>query len=222
MINDKTTELQDIIKIKFKNLNTLKQSLIHKSYNNIKNNEKWEFLGDRVLGLILSKKLLEIYPEEKEGIIDKKFANLVNKKICSKIAKNLNLKKFMTLGGSFKDTSRSYEKITSDCLEALIGAVFIDRGLEISEKLILKLWKEYLEKSNITEIDPKTKLQEFSLKKYKELPKYKSYKQSGPQHSPIFRVEVKIPNSINISAKGSSKKKAEQEAASALLKTLKI
>ena len=111
--------------------------------------------------LDVSKKLLEIYPNEKEGIIDKKFANLVNKKICSKIANNLNLKKFMTLGSSYKGALRSDEKITSDCLEAIIGAVFIDRGLDISEKLILRLWKEFLEKSNITEIDPKTKLQRF-------------------------------------------------------------
>ena len=222
MINEKISELQNIIKIKFKSSDILRQSLIHKSFNNIKNNEKLEFLGDRVLGLILSKKLLEIYPNEKEGIIDKKFANLVNKKICSKIANNLNLKKFMTLGSSYKGALRSDEKITSDCLEAIIGAVFIDRGLDISEKLILRLWKEFLEKSNITEIDPKTKLQEFSLKKFKELPKYKSYRESGPKHSPTFKVEVKIPNSITVSAKGTSKKKAEQEAALVLLKNLKI
>ena len=84
-----TKELEVILKYDFKNINLLKQSLIHKSYDNSNNNEKLEFLGDRVLGLIISKKLIEIYPDEKEGIIDKKFANLVNKKTCSKIANEI-------------------------------------------------------------------------------------------------------------------------------------
>ena len=222
MTNSKIDKLQNIIKIQFKDQEILKQSLIHKSFSSKKNNEKLEFLGDRVLGLILSKKLLEIFPNDKEGIIDKKFANLVNKKTCLAIGQNINLKEFMILGGSYKGHSRSDEKIISDCLEALIGAVFIDRGLEISEQFILNLWNEYLKKSDITKIDSKTKLQEFCLKKFKELPKYKSFKESGPQHSPIFKVEVKIPNSKTINATGGSKQKAQQNAAFKLIKDLKI
>ena len=222
MTNNKIDKLQNIIKIQFKDQEILKQSLIHKSFSNKINNEKLEFLGDRVLGLILSKKLLEIYPNDKEGIIDKKFANLVNKKTCLAIGQNINLKEFMILGSSHKGHSRSDEKIISDCLEALIGAVFIDRGLEISEQFVLKQWNEYLKKSDITKIDSKTKLQEFCLKKFKELPKYKSFKESGPQHSPIFKVEVKIPNSKTINATGSSKQKAQQNAAFKLVKDLKI
>ena len=222
MTNNKIDKLQNIIKIQFKDQEILKQSLIHKSFSNKINNEKLEFLGDRVLGLILSKKLLEIYPNDKEGIIDKKFANLVNKKTCLAIGQNINLKEFMILGSSHKGHSRSDEKIISDCLEALIGAVFIDRGLDISEQFILKQWNEYLKKSDITKIDSKTKLQEFCLKKFKELPKYKSFKESGPQHSPIFKVEVKIPNSKTINATGSSKQTAQQNAAFKLIKDLKI
>ncbi len=90
-------ELEIILDYNFKNSHLLRQSLIHKSFDSSNNNEKLEFLGDRVLGLVISKKLIEIYPEEKEGIIDKKFANLVNKKICSNISKKLNIKKFMFL-----------------------------------------------------------------------------------------------------------------------------
>ena len=222
MTNNKIDKLQNIIKIQFKDQEILKQSLIHKSFSSKKNNEKLEFLGDRVLGLILSKKLLEVFPNDKEGIIDKKFANLVNKKTCLAIGQNINLKEFMILGGSYKGHSRADEKIISDCLEALIGAVFIDRGLEISEQFVLKLWNEYLKKSDITKIDSKTRLQEFCLKKFKELPKYKSLKESGPQHSPVFKVEVKIPNSKTIHATGSSKQKAQQNAALKLIKDLKI
>ena len=87
--------LEKKINIKFKDTNLLIQSITHKSYNSLKNNEKIEFLGDRVLGLVIAKKLLEIYPDEKEGILDKKFASLVNKRTCLEIAKNINLEKYI-------------------------------------------------------------------------------------------------------------------------------
>ena len=218
----KSKELEKLIDYHFKKKNLLERALTHKSYNNKENNEKLEFLGDRVLGLVISEKLLEKYPEEKEGIIDKKFANLVNKKTCSFIAKDLNIKEFMYLGDSYKGQSRSDEKILSDGLEALIGAIFLDKGLKISEEFILKNWKKYLDKSDYTMIDSKTQLQEYSLKKYKELPKYKVHKQSGPQHSPVFKVEVHIKNSKKIVATGNSIKKAQQNAAKKLLIDLNI
>ena len=215
-------KFQNLINIKFNDIDLLKTSLTHKSHDSLENNEQLEFLGDRVLGLVLAKKLLKIYPEEKEGIIDKKYANLVNKKTCAAIAHNLNLKEFLILGKSYKFLKRSDEKILSDGLEAVIGAVFLDQGLSVSEQLIYKLWSEYLDKSIITEIDSKTQLQEFSLKKYKSLPIYKSYKQTGPQHNPIFKVEVYIKNSKKFTGLGKSKKKAQQEAARKLLASIKI
>ena len=213
----KFKELERVIKYNFKRLILLEKALTHKSFNNTINNEKLEFLGDRVLGLILAQKLLKIYPGEKEGIIDKKFSNLVNKKTCAQVAKIIDLKKYMVLGASYKGQNRSDDKILSDGLEALIGAIYIDRGLEISEKFILKFWNDYLEKSIETIIDSKTTLQEYSLKKFKELPKYKIYKQTGPQHNPIFKVEVKINDSKSFAAKGNSKKSAQQKAAKRLL-----
>ncbi|MFL2889242.1 MAG: ribonuclease III [Pelagibacteraceae bacterium] len=222
MTNNKIENLQKIIKIKFNNIDLLKQSLIHKSYDNNFNNEKLEFLGDRVLGLVLSKTLIKNYPDEKEGIIDKKFANLVNKKTCTKISNTLDIKKYMVIGDSHKNLKKADEKIMSDCLEALIGAIFLDKGIDVSEKFILEFWSEYLINSNYTLIDSKTKLQEYSLKKFKLLPKYKVFKQSGPQHNPIFKVEVQITNSKKFQASGSSKKDAEQNAAKKLIKNLKI
>ena len=217
-----TKDLEKILKYSFKNANTLEQSLIHKSYDNRYNNEKLEFLGDRVLGLIISKKLIEIYPEEKEGIIDKKFANLVNKKTCSKIAKNLELRKFMFLGASHKSLQQSAEKIMSDCVEALIGAIYLDGGLKSAETFVLNFWKKYLDESSLTPVDAKTKLQEYSLKKYKELPKYTFFKKTGPQHRPLFKTNVQIPHSKKITGLGSSKKNAQQNAAAKLLESLKI
>ena len=222
MVNEKLLEIQNIIKVKFKNIDLLEQSLIHKSFDNKNNNEKLEFLGDRVLALVLSKTLLKIYSSDKEGIIDKKFANLVNKKTCSLIAKKINLKKFILLGPSHKKLERSTEKISSDCLEALVGAIYLDNGLKSAEKFIFTFWNEFLIKSTITLIDSKTKLQEFSLKKFKVLPKYFFFKNTGPDHRPSFKTEVQIPNSKKIIGIGSSKKNAQQDAANKLLKLLDI
>ena len=218
----KFKELEKTINYNFKKDSLLKAALTHKSLDNLKNNEKLEFLGDRVLGLVISQKLLEKFPDEKEGIIDKKFANLVNKKTCSLIAKKIQLNKYILLGPSHKKMERSAEKISSDCLEALVGAIYLDSGLKTVEKFIYFLWEEQLLKSTITMIDPKTKLQEYSLKKFKELPKYIFFKKKGPQHRPIFKTEVQIPNSKKIVGVGSSKKNAQQNAAAKLLKVLNI
>ena len=215
-------EIENILNHTFKNSELLKQSLIHKSFNKDSNNEKLEFLGDRVLGLIISKRLIEIYPDEKEGIIDKKFANLVNRKTCSSIAKKLNLKKYMFLGSSQKSSLVTADKIMSDCLEALIGAIFLDSGLKSAEKFIFIFWKKYLEDSVLTLIDAKTQLQEYSLKNYKALPKYTIYPKVGPHHRPIFKTEVQIPNSKKIIGTGTSKKNAQQNAAKKLLRSLEI
>ena len=218
----KTKELEKIIRYSFKRTSLLKKALTHKSFDNKINNEKLEFLGDRVLGLVISEKLLNKFPDEKEGIIDKKFANLVNKKTCLLIAKKINLKRFILLGSSHKRLERSAEKISSDCLEAIVGAIYLDGGLKIVEKFILNFWNDYLLKSTITLIDSKTKLQEYSLKKFKELPKYTFFKKTGPQHRPLFKTEVQIPNSKKILGIGSSKKNAQQNAAAKLLKVLNI
>ena len=214
--------LEKIIKYNFKKKTLLEKAVTHKSFNNNINNEKLEFLGDRVLGLTISEILLEKYPDENEGVIDKKFANLVNKKTCSLIAKKIDLKKFILLGSSHRKLDRSSDKITSDCLEAIVGAIYLDGGFKFAKKFIHHFWEEYLLKSNITLIDSKTKLQEFSLKKFKVLPKYIFSKKTGPQHRPLFKTEVQIPNSKKVIGIGSSKKSAQQDAANKLLKHLNI
>ena len=209
----KIKELEKIIKYSFRKTSLLEKALTHKSFDKNINNEKLEFLGDRVLGLIISEKLLDKYPDENEGIIDKKFANLVNKKTCLLVARKMNLKKYILLGSSHNKLERSADKITSDCLEAIVGAIYLDGGLKFVEKFILNFWDEYLLKSTVTLIDSKTKLQEFSLKTFKELPKYVFFKKTGPQHKPIFKTEVEIQDSKKIIGVGSSKKNAQQNAA---------
>ena len=207
------SKLEKKINIKFKNKSLLIRSLTHKSFNKTNNNEKIEFLGDRVLGLVIAKKLLEIYPEEKEGILDKKFASLVNKKTCLQIGKNIELQNYILI---FNPKNRSIsieDKVISDTCEALIGAIYLDKGFNITEKIILDLWKEKIKESVITQIDPKTKLQEFSLKRFKKLPTYRILSNTGPRHKPLIKVAVKLPNTKFYNGEGKSKKEAEQNAA---------
>ena len=211
-------DLQSKINYKFKNINLLTQSLTHKSFDSIKNNEKLEFLGDRVLGLVIAKKLLETYPDEKEGVLDKKFASLVNKKTCLEVAKNINLEKFILILNSNIKRIKIEDKIISDSCEALIGAIYLDKGFNIVEKIILNLWKKNIRQSVITQIDAKTKLQELTLKNFKKLPIYKLISNSGPRHKPMFKVGVKLPNTKYFISSGKSKKEAEQNAAIECLK----
>ena len=213
-------ELQEIIEIKFKDKCLLLRSITHKSFNSKKNYEKLEFLGDRILGLVISEKLLQLYPNEKVGVLDKKFASLVNKSKCCEVGKSLKLNKFVLVGNSNKETGKIEDKIISDCCESIIGAIFLDNGYLKSKKFILSSWKPFLNISNIVIVDPKTKLQELSLKKFKSLPVYKVISNSGPRHKPNFKIGVKIKNTKFFYANGSSKKKAEQSAARTLLKNL--
>ena len=215
-------DLEKILQIKFKNKKILEKSLIHKSLDPINNNEKLEFLGDRVLGFVISKKLYEIYPEETEGALDKKFASLVNKNMCLSIANKLNLSKFVKTNTNKTNNYKPENKIISDTCEAIIGAIFLDQGIKVVENFILKIWNEYIENTQETKIDSKTMLQEFSLKKYKVLPKYTLLKTKGPKHKPVFHVQVKIKSSKSIDGIGSSKKLAEQDAATSLLRKMNL
>ena len=213
--------LEKKIDVKFKNKDLLIQALTHKSFNPNENNEKIEFLGDRVLGLVVAKKLLEIYPEEKEGILDKKFASLVNKKTCLEIAKKINLEKYILTFNPNNKKIKIEDKIISDSCEALLGAIYLEKGFNVVEKIILHLWKNHVIKSVITQIDAKTKLQELTLKNFKKLPTYKLISNSGPRHKPLFKVGVKLPNTKFFIALGKSKKDAEQNAAIECLKSIK-
>jgi|TARA_B100002051_G_scaffold169099_1_gene159725 ribonuclease-3 len=221
----KIQKLQKKINIKFKNLNLIKKAITHKSYDPENNFEKLEFLGDRILGLVISIKLIELYPNEKEGILDKKLASLVNRNKCLEIGKNIGLNQFIIVGKQFNKKIANnviVNKIISDCMEALIGAIYYEKGFKFTEKFILNCWKKYLDHSEKTFIDSKTKLQEYSLKFFKKLPSYKFISSSGPKHNLKFKMAVKLENTVFFEGIGESKKKAEQKAAQNLLKTLEL
>ena len=132
--------LQKKIKIYFKNEKILLQAITHKSFDPNNNYENLEFLGDRVLGLVVSKKLYELYPNEKVGSLDKKLASLVNKNKCLEVGNSLSLKEFVITGNSKSSKNIVENKIISDCCEALIGAIYLDKGLDVTERVILDLW----------------------------------------------------------------------------------
>ena len=220
IMEENIKKLQKILKINFKNFVLIKMAITHKSYNSEENYEKLEFLGDRVLGLTISKKLLELYPNEKVGMLDKKFASLVNKNKCFQVGSKLNLKKFILIGNKNSSKNIIESKIISDCCEAIIGAIYLDKGFNVSKKFVLNNWKEFIDNSIVTFIDSKTKLQEYSLKFYKSLPIYKLISNTGPRHKPKFKVGVKLKNSKLVISEGSSKKNAEQSAAAELLKKI--
>ena len=217
-----TSKLESKINYIFKNKNLLKKALTHKSSNYFENNEKLEFLGDRVLALVISKKVYLLYPNESEGDLDKRFAFLVNKKTCLKIGKNLGLNKYLILGNTHKKKTEIEDKIIADACESLIGAIYLDAGFIFVEKFILKLWSNEIKKTFKTQVDAKTKLQEYSLKIYKKLPIYKTLKSFGPKHNLTYKAEVRIKNSAKFVGNGKSIKTAQQSAAEKLLENMGI
>jgi len=213
----KIEKFQEILDVNFNNHELLIKALTHKSANSIENNEKLEFLGDRVIGMSLSKKLFELYPNENEGVLDKRFARLVNRETCSDIAWSIKIQDFIIIGDKKKIITKKDDKILSDCCEAVIGAIFLDKGYEFTNKFILRIWKKEIDDSGITVLDSKTKLQEHSLKKFKKLPAYNLISSSGPRHNPTYRIEVSITGSKKFVGIGKSKQDAELDGAKKLL-----
>ena len=216
-------QIEKKLKIKFKNKRLLHQSLTHKSYDKNDNNEKLEFLGDRVLGFVIANKLIEMYPFDREGILDKKLSNLVDKNACLKIAQKIDLMEFIILGSTEIQSEGNQKKsILSNCCEALIGAIYEDGGYDEAKKFILLFWDDLFKSLDLKPIDPKSALQEKLLKKYKKLPIYETISKSGPDHSPVFCIEVSFENYISAKAEASTVKEAEKLAATNFIESNKI
>jgi len=224
MYKKEISDLENAISFKFKDQSILRRSLTHKSFDKDYNNETLEFLGDRVLGLVISEKLISDFPNDPEGLLDKRYSKLVNKETCLKISQSFNLGDFIFLG-STEINSKGNEKksILADACESLIGAIYSDSGYEESRKFILKFWNkefESLDSDNL--IDPKSFLQEWTLKRYKELPEYKLLDQSGPDHDPLFSVELSFKEYKKTTEEGKSIKDAEMKAAESFIRLNKI
>ena len=217
------TRLQGLINYTFKDKSILNRALTHKSKINESSNEVLEFLGDRVLSLIISEKLIEMYPFDREGILDKKLSNLVDKNACLKIAQKIDLMEFIILGSTEIQSDGNQKKsILSNCCEALIGAIYEDGGYDEAKKFVLLFWNDLFKSLDLKPIDPKSALQEKLLKKYKKLPIYETISKSGPDHSPVFCIEVSFENYISAKAEASTVKEAEKLAATNFIESNKI
>ena len=144
------------------------------------------------------------------------------KSSTTRIAWLIGIQNYINIGNSKKIVKKSDEKILSDCCEAVIGAVYIDKGFDYVRNFILKIWKQKLDESGITILDPKTKLQEYTLKIYKKLPTYNFINSTGPTHNPTYKISVSITGSKKFFGFGNSKQQAEQDAATKLLKSINI
>jgi ribonuclease-3 len=207
----------------FNNLSLLEESLTHKSFSveankNHPHNERFEFLGDAILNFVVAEELIKKFPNSAEGVLSKKRASLVNMNKLSNIAKKYSLEKFMKFGpGEIKQGNHLNPRIQGSCIEAIIGAIYLDSNLEIVKKWILDQFDQkdfYLnENDDGFESDYKTRLQELAQKRKLGIPIYEVVLMSGPSHKPHFVVSVKMNNVEMARADGNSKKTAEQNAA---------
>lgn len=221
-------KLEKKIKIKFNDINLLRQALVHRSYLNehpdfdLNHNERLEFLGDAVLELIVTKYLYEKFPDEPEGKLTNLRASLVNSHALVQKAKIIGLDNYLYLSkGEAKDSNnKARENILANSFEALIGSIYLDKGYSISKEFIEKFLVKDIPKILAKELylDPKSKFQEIAQEKYAITPHYKVLSESGPDHAKIFKVGVYIGSEFIISGRGSSKQEAQVKAAMAALK----
>ena len=207
------------IKYSFNDISNLNEALTHSSYDKnakIQNYERLEFLGDRVLGLIIASKLYMENINSSEGDLAKKLSYLVCKSTLKKVADQIELGKYI----KYSNKIDSLDSIKANALEALIGAIYLDSNLRKTSKVILFLWKNCFDNINLAEFDPKSRLQEWCLKYKKKLPEYKLVEKIGPDHQPRFKIKVLIDNLTYSFADGNSKQVAEINAAEKLLKKI--
>ena len=198
----------------FENKNIIKRALTHKSTGLSVHNEQYEFLGDRVLGLIISEILILKYIDLSEGNLDKIFSTLVNKDKCAEVATHIGLGEYLILGKTEIASEGKYKSgILADACEALIASIYLDGGYSAAQDFINNNWLKSINSIDINFKDPKSALQEWSLKKYKKLPDYKVAKQEGPAHSPTFTVKVQFNDYKVAEAVSGNIKEAEKKAA---------
>jgi len=186
------------------------------------NYERLEFLGDRILGFILGKNLFNIYKNDSEGMISKRFANVACGEIATKIGYKLQIEQYIVMSDNEETCNgRGNKSIIEDVVEAIIGAIFLDSDIEIAEKFILRHWNDYIFDENNDAVDVKSKVQNWSQINFGHLPKYHLESLKGPDHMPEFCISIEV-NGHKFLGTGSSKKEAEKAAANNLVKKIKI
>ena len=217
------TQLQQSIDYRFKDISLLKEALTHASFVGKRhNNERLEFLGDRVLGLVMAKALFIRFPNLSEGELAARFSYLVSREVLAQVAEHIQLQ--LILNRSRNDRTRSALKKKStiaNACEALIAALFLDGGLDVAETFILQQWADLLKSAENLERDAKSLLQEWAQGRGRSAPTYKILDQTGPAHDPLFKIGVQVEGLDMLIGEGSSKREAEQKAAKKMLNQIR-
>jgi ribonuclease-3 len=216
--------LEKALNYKFKQIDLITEALTHKSYKKSYNNERLEFLGDAVLDLIVGEYLFKKFPKEDEGLLSKIRASLVNEKGFTKLAESINLGDSLLISSAEENNDgRTKPSLLSNAFEAIIGAIYLESGLQITAEIAIKLIEANYESIDLNSLskDFKTTLQELTQADFGETPTYKLVKAFGPDHKKEFEISVELQHKIIASAIGRSKKEAQQRADEIALKTLK-
>lgn len=214
--------LEDALGYKFKSEPMLERALTHASVRSGKSsrmdNERLEFIGDRVLGLAIAEMLAQAFPTSNEGDLARRFNRLVRGETCARVARGIELGPFLILSDSEAVSGgRDKETILADAIEAVLGAIFLDSGFDKARAVVQQLWTSHIDQTPQVSADPKSALQEWSQGQGLELPNYVEVGRKGPDHAPRFTSEVRISGIAPARGEGASKRAAEQAAASALL-----
>ncbi len=229
IVNERS--LRDVFKnstgYKFKDVGLLTRALTHSSQTPGSNdhNERLEFLGDRVLALVIAEDLHNRFPKAQEGDMALRLNTMVRKETCAQVADNLKLGQMMQNFAGKKIVAHDIfnsRNVLGDACEAVIAAVYIDGGFEAARKLVLNSWAPMLARKSRVKKDPKSALQEWALAQQLPVPKYTVVSREGPDHAPAFVISVEVPGNVKETGKGNSKRAAEQDAAETFLKSRKI
>jgi ribonuclease-3 len=199
---------------------SFERALTHSSYGS-EQYERLEFLGDRVLGLAVARWLYELFPNEPEGQLSKRLNALVARDVCAEVGRELKVGPRIRLGKQAReDGAADSDNVIGDVVEALIGALFLDAGLEAAEAFVRRAWGDRVSIRDKAPQHPKSALQEWAAAQERKPPAYRLAERSGPQHAPTFVVEVEIKGVGSATAEGASKQEAETAAAAKLLEQL--
>jgi ribonuclease-3 len=195
-------------------------ALTHSSANR-ESYERLEFLGDRVLGMVIARALYQRYPAEPEGNLSRRYNALVDRETCAEVGREIGVPALVRLGKQAREDGASQsENVVGDVVEALIGALLLDGGIEVAERFILGAWDSYLTSQRRAPEHPKSALQELAAARGCKTPQYEVVSRTGAHHAPRFSIRVSVPKLGEAIAEGSSKQEAETAAASALLSQL--
>lgn len=215
------TPVEAILGYQFDRSDRCESALTHPSLEGAANYQRLEFLGDRVLGLIVAEALLERFPDEREGVLSRRLTNLVRKEAIAEIAESVDLGPEIKMSVTAETGSgRENPAVLADVLEALVGAVFMDGGFVAARDVVRKLWHTALDGDGTAEKDPKSLLQEWAQARGFAPPTYTTTGREGPDHGPTFSICAEVPGQGEATASGPSKRAAEQDAAALLLAQL--